>query len=101
MARAKTATGGLPEALGTPSDEPVAIEHVRYRNKAAGYVVVVLEVHHHPATERGYHSMVVVRGSRTSKDKRVVWPAKVFLRQFEPIGRKVRLRSSWERLKKA
>lgn len=83
----------------TPDDEPTAIEYKRWRNKRADYTVVVLAVHHSEG-KHGWFSHVTVLGSRTSKDKRVVWPAKVFLRTFEPIGRKIKIPSRWERILK-
>jgi hypothetical protein len=85
--------------LGTPRDEPVAIEYKRWRNKRGGYVVVVLEVHHSQG-KHGWFSRVVVCGNRTSKEKRVMWPGTVFLRTFEPIGRKLKIPSRWDRIGK-
>lgn len=85
--------------LESPSEEPVEIEYAQWRSKRQGYEVEVLEVHHQPAAKWGYYSTVVVRGTRTSRDKRVSWPAKVFLRGFEPVGPKLKVPTRWERVK--
>jgi len=79
--------------------EPIEIEYKRWRNKRQSYVVVVLEVHHRQSLQ-GCVSTVIVRGSRRDPDKRVSWPAPVFLRTFESLGRKLKIPTRWDRLRK-
>ena len=79
--------------------EPIEIEYKRWRSKSQSYEVIVLQVHHRQSLQ-GYVSTVYVRGSRHDPDKQVSWPAPVFLRSFEPLGRKLRIPTRWERLKK-
>lgn len=86
------------EPAAAPSDEPVAIEYKRWRNRQEGYEVVVLGVHHQPAPSGGYHSTVTVQGTRASSDRKAAWPATVFLQTFEPLGRKLKIPTRWERL---
>lgn len=87
------------DEVQTPSDEPLAIAYKRWRNKQSDYEVIVTEVHHRRG-EHGWFTHVVVKGSKLSPDKRVTWPGKVFLRRFEPLGRKLRIRSRWERIRR-
>lgn len=82
-----------------PSDEPIAIDYKRWKSKRGDYVVVVQGVYHKEG-KHGWYTQVAVLGSRTSKSKRVVWPARVFLRTFEPVGRKLRILTRWERIGK-
>jgi len=86
------------EPAAAPSDEPVAIEYKRWKHKEDGYKVTVLEVHHQPKPEGGYHSVVTVRGTRVDSDRKATWPAKVFLQTFESLGRKLKIPTRWERL---
>lgn len=79
----------------SPSEEPITIEYKRWRHKEATYDVIVLGVQHQEG-EYGWFSHVIVRGSRLSKDLRVTWPAKVFLRSFEPVGKKIKIWSRWD-----
>jgi hypothetical protein len=81
----------------TPSPEPIAIEYKRWRHKASGYEVTFVGIRHWEG-KHGVFSEVTVQGSRWKKDQRVTWPAKTFLRVFEPVGRKFRVKSRWERL---
>lgn len=76
------------------SEEPVEIEYKRYRNKRKGYTVEVTGVTHRRGTF-GYHTTVHVR---QPKGKACSWPAKTFLRTFEPVGRKIQLRTIRDRV---
>jgi len=79
--------------------EPIEIEYKRWRSKRQSYVVVVLEVHHKQSL-KGYVSTVIVRGSQRDSKKRVSWPAATFLRAFEPLGRKLKIPTRYDRLRK-
>jgi len=81
-------------------DEPVEIEYKRWRSKRQSYEVVVLEVRHRQSPE-GFLSTVIVQGSRQDPKKRVSWPASTFLRTFEPLGRKLKIPTRYDRLRKA
>jgi hypothetical protein len=81
----------------TPSPKPISIEYKRWRHKASGYEVVFVGIRHWEG-KHGVFSEVTVRGSRWKSDLLVTWPGKTFLRIFEPIGRKFRIKSRWERL---
>ncbi len=83
----------------TPSDEPAKIEYKRWRCKRHGYVVEVLAVHHRRGP-LGRYSTVIVKGSRRGPDKQVSWEASVFLRTFKPLGRKLRVLTRWDRLRR-
>jgi hypothetical protein len=83
----------------SPTKEPIVIEYKRWRNFRSGYEVIVLGVHHRMTPEGLYLSAVTVQGNKVSSTLRVVWPAGVFLRAFEPLGRKLKMPTQWERLK--
>lgn len=82
-------------SINPPSPEPIKIEYRRWKNKKRGYVVEVEGVHHSQG-KYGWYATVKVR--EKGKEKVVTWPGRTFLRTFEPIGRKLRIPSSWERL---
>ena len=91
----------LAEAPQRPSSEPIAIEYKRWRRKRyagerQGYTVEVVEVHHRLG-EHGYYTTVFVLNPN---GKRVSWPALPFLRAFEPVGRKLRIPTWWERIRR-
>ena len=98
MCGCNRALGPFLASAMTPSKDPAEIEYKRWRSKRQGYVVVVLGVHHRRG-EHGYFSTVLVQGSNRDKDKRVTWPAQTFLRTFEPLGRKLKIPTRWDRLK--
>ncbi len=81
-------------ALPKPSEAPVKIEYHRWKHKERGYTVRVENVQNF----RGALGFVtVVRVSR--KGFRLVeWPSETFLNTFEPIGRKWRMKSRWDRI---
>lgn len=69
------------------------IEHNRWRSRAKGYVVTVTNVTH----QHGPSGTVTFVTFKT-RTRSLSWSAVSFLRAFEPIGRKLRRRSIWERL---
>lgn len=69
-----------------PTASPVEVEYKRYRHRRKGTVVVVINVTNHPGT-LGYYTAVTVE---EKGGKQVTWPGTVFLKTFEPIGRKIR-----------
>lgn len=79
--------------MAKPSD-PQAVLYKRWRNRRFGYLVDVQGVRDFQGAT-SYREVSVRRvkghGSRT-------WPAEVFLRSFEPVGRKMRKRTAWELL---
>ncbi len=81
--------------LNRPSPEPVKIEYKRWRNKDKGYIVEVFEVRNFSG-KHGFHSVVVTE--REGTERRVSWPARTFMRVFEPCGRRLRRLSRWERI---
>jgi hypothetical protein len=98
MCGCKRAIGGRVEPATASSDEPVAIEYKKWRNKRDGYEVTVLGVHHQPSPSGGYHSTVTVRGTKVDSERTASWPATVFLQTFEPMGRRLKIPTRWERL---
>lgn len=87
---------GVPRFRPTPT--PTEITHKRYTHKVQGYVVTVRSVRNYRG-QHGFHTVVEVEGSRLNKKAIVTWPAVVFLRAFKPRGRKLRIKSRYERLR--
>lgn len=75
------------------SEGPIPIEYKRWRHKERGYLVSVLQVHNHKG-HHGYHTTVVVE--RKGEARHISWPARRFLQDFEPKGRRVQRRSRWD-----
>lgn len=80
-----------------PGPEPTPIEYKRWRHKERAYLVEVFQVLNFRG-KHGYHTVVVVerKGARSTS-----WPAKTFLKLFEPYGRRMKRKSRWERLREA
>lgn len=74
--------------------DPLAIPYKRWRNVRHRYLVDVLDVKDYHGNSLAVYRTVKVRGVRT-KDERI-WPAEVFLKTFEPVGRKVRTKTAWD-----
>lgn len=81
-------------------ESPTEITHKRYTSKLHGYVVTVRSVRNFRGAH-GYHTVVEVEGSLTDKKAVVSWPALTFLRDFKPRGRKLRIKTRYERLREA
>lgn len=77
-----------------PQEGPAEIGYKRYRSKHKGEIVTVVGVTHSQG-KHGWYSTVSVR---YKTGKRVSWPARVFLRAFEPVGRKMKVKTIWQRL---
>jgi hypothetical protein len=78
-----------------PSPEPVEISHKRWRSKRSKTIVEVVSVHHRQG-KHGYYSTVTIFDLK--RKRKVTWPAKTFLRVYKPIGRRLKIRTIWERL---
>jgi hypothetical protein len=79
-----------------PQKGPAEIEHKRYRSKRKGNEVVTVIGVTHSQGAHGWYSVVSVK---YESGKKVSWPAGVFLRAFEPVGRKMRVKTIWQRIK--
>ncbi len=78
-------------------EDPVEIPYKKWRHRVRKSIVQVTAVHHYRGHEGCYYTTVTVEGR--SSPHPVVWPSKVFLETFEPVGRKIKIKSAWERLK--
>jgi hypothetical protein len=74
--------------------DPLAILYKRWRNVRHKYLVDVLDVKDYSGTSLTVYRTVKVRGVRTKVER--TWPAEVFLKSFQPVGRKVRTRTAWD-----
>jgi len=82
-------------AMTPPSAELVEVEYKRYRSKRKNDIVTVLGVKHSQGAF-GWYSTVTVQNQH---GKRVSWPAPVFLRAYEPVGRKLKIKTIWQRIR--
>lgn len=79
--------------MNGPESEPVKIDYKRWKHKERGHIVEVFQVLNFLG-KHGYHTVVVVE--EQGKPRRVTWPAKTFLRIFQPYGRRMRRLSRWD-----
>ena len=77
------------------SQAPTLINHKRWRHLSKGHVVEVLEVHHYLGRKGYYTSVTVIQDGKPHLSR---WPSSTFLKTFRPIGRKLKLKSAFERL---
>lgn len=77
-----------------PKTDPLAIEYKRWRNRHHKYLVEVIDVKDWNGKALASYRSVLVRRVRGQEQRS--WPAEVFLKTFDPIGRKVRKRTTWE-----
>lgn len=82
-------------AVPAPEPDPIKIEFKKWKHRERGYIVSVTEVRNFRG-KHGYHTVVVVE--RKGEPALRSWPAKTFLRTFEPYGRRLKIRSRWARL---
>lgn len=79
------------------SETPLKLPYKRYRNKEHGYIVKVLAVQH-GLGKHGFYSTVKVCGTLVSLRATAVWPIGIFLLEFEPVGKRLKIKSLWKRL---
>lgn len=75
--------------------DPLAIKYKRWRNRSFGYLVDVVDVKDYVGAS--FYRVVTVQRVRQVGPTRT-WAAEVFLRTFEPVGRKLRKRTAWDLL---
>jgi len=80
--------------VAKPKKDPLAIPYKRWRNVRHRYLVDVLDVKDYSGTSLPMYRTVKVRWVRTKEER--TWPAEVFLKTFEPVGRKVRAKTAWD-----
>lgn len=78
------------------SEDPLAILYKRWRNRRHRYLVDVVDVKSYSGPALPTYRTVAVRRVRGHEER--VWPAEVFLKTFEPVGRKVKKKTAWELL---
>lgn len=78
-------------------EEPIAVEYKRWRHKKRGYEVTVTSVQHFQTVD-GWFALIRVREKSATREKS--WTSKVFFDTFEPLGRKLRIRTRWERIRR-
>lgn len=78
-------------------DAPVEIPYKRWRHKARGYVVNVIEVSN-TLGNHGYLTYVRVEG-KGQKPRIKTWPAQAFLEAFEPVVKR-RVMTRYQRITK-
>jgi hypothetical protein len=74
--------------------DPLAILYKRWRNRRYRYLVDVVDVKSYSGAAIQTYRTVTVRRVKSHETR--TWPAEVFLRTFEPVGRKVKKRTAWE-----
>lgn len=94
MVRDGRADGVKRQPLHWPTTEPVAIPYRRWRHRRDLSIVEVESVRNH-CGRHGYYTTVLVRDK---KGQSSLWPAKVFIQNFKPVGRKKIALSAWARL---
>lgn len=67
------------------------VTHRRYRNVRHRYLVDVVAVTVYPGGCLIYRTVTIRTNTRV-----LTWPVEVFLRSFEPVGCRVRKRTTWE-----
>jgi hypothetical protein len=77
------------------TSSPTPIEYKRWKHLSKGYIVEVFEVHHHLG-KKGYYTSVTV--TQDGKPHLSRWPSSAFLKAFRPVGRKLKIKSAFERL---
>lgn len=77
--------------------KPYEISYRRWTHKQQGYIVVVLEVMNFVGSH-GHYATVKVEGSRLLPKKTVTWSAERFLKEFEPKGRRMRVRTAMDQV---
>ena len=76
------------------TESPVEIPYRRWKHATRGYIVTVYAVRNYLG-DHGFHSVVIVHDQHNTER---VWAAPIFLKTFKPIGRKLRIKSWWERI---
>lgn len=77
------------------SQAPTPIDYKRWKHLSRGHIVEVLEVHHYLGKNGYYTSVTVIQEGKPHLSR---WPSSTFLKTFRPIGRKLKVKSAWERL---
>jgi hypothetical protein len=77
--------------------KPYEITYRRWTHKDQGYVVVVTDVMNFVG-RHGHYATVKVQGSKLNPKKVVTWSAERFLKEFEPKGRRMRLRTALDQV---
>lgn len=75
--------------------DPHAVRYKRWRNIPHKYLVDVLEVKSYSGPSKVYRTVLV---RRVKGHEERTWPTEVFLKTFEPIGRRIRTKTAWELL---
>ncbi len=78
-------------------NKPFETNYPKWKHLKHGYVVEIVNVYNFKG-ESGYFSQVVVKGSRTSKERKVTWAAETFRENFEPYGRKKKPKTALDRV---
>ena len=71
------------------------IRYKRWKNKRHGYLVEILDVQNYPGGQTCYQT---VRVKRVRSHEERTWAVEAFLKSFDPIGRKMRQKTAWDRL---
>ncbi len=71
------------------------IPYKRWKNMRHNYLVDVLDVQRFDGEATSYQ-VVLVRRVQGAQER--AWPVDVFLKTFEPVGRKLRQKTIWDRL---
>lgn len=77
-----------------PKKDLLAIDHKRWRNRYHKYLVEVVNVQDHGGKALEFFRTVLVRRVRGTEQR--MWPAEVFLKTFDPVGRKLKKKTAWE-----
>lgn len=77
--------------------EPIEVPYERYRSKDKGYVIRIVGVYH---TQVPNGWVTLIKAIRQGEARIFSWPGKTFYRYFEPVGRKLRVPTRWERLRR-
>jgi len=79
-----------------PRRDPLTIPYKRWRNLRHRYLVEVVDVQSYSGKALMTYRTVMVRRVKGHEER--TWPAEVFLKTFEPVGRKLRKKTAWDRL---
>lgn len=93
----QSASHKMPNAVPGLPQEPIEIKFRRWTHREHNYAVTVINIRHFRGSH-GLHTVVYVEGSLRGPKTLASWPATAFLQAFRPRGRKLRVKSRWERL---
>jgi hypothetical protein len=63
-------------------------DYNKWKHKALGYKVEILDIRHNNRPDGSIYSVVIVRGTLLSKKQKRTWPASIFRDTFTPVGAK-------------